>query len=794
MKKLNVLFGVFFCSGFAALAYQIYFAKKLALVFGSQSSATYTVLAIYMGGMALGAAIGARIARRTTRPVHLYAIAELIVALYCLFTPGIFSLAHDAYLVAADGIRPDSSRLVLYQILLGSLVLAVPTVLMGLTFPLLVRAASNLRSCLGSIAGFYSSNTFGAAVGALLAGYLLIPAIGMNGTLWLSTALDVLVAMVAFYIAGKDEVDSLDAAAAAAPVANEAVVANKADDDSARRLGLLVLFAVGAITLMMEVSTIHMLAVVIGNSAYAFSLMLSCFLGGLALGGRFAGRQAEKHAQATHHQRIRDGLSLLMFCILGSTFLWTAASAYFIMLAQMHVAHSFWLRELLRAIPAAVIIIPPAFAIGALYPVSMAAASGGRHDEIGFPSAINTLGNIVGVLLAGFILLPVIGGFQIALVCAAIVFVLLLATGASMMPGWSMIQRYGASAISLVFLLIAPKQLDLKLIATGTNVYFHLPYYLGWDVTDHAESADGGITAVMTHHDEKTNTDHKTLTTNGKFQGNNIMNDRSEMGPQLGYGLAPMRHLSNYDRALVIGYGTGVTSMVVHESGFKNLDVVDLSKDVVDIANRNFADVNQNVGEASGVSFYYTDGRNYLSLTKNRYDLISIQVSSIWFAGAASLYNREFYQLAASRLKDDGVLKQWFQLNHMSKANIHVILSSAAASFRHVWVYVVGSQGAIIASNSDHAFPSDDKNARLISMADNKVMKPYIDLYPKGVDTIKESLILQPDQVRRMLASHATALSDDNNLLLEYSTPKGNALHDAEFRDNLDYLKKFASL
>lgn len=789
MKKLNALLGVFFCSGFAALAYQIYFAKKLALIFGSQSSATYTVLAIYMGGMALGSALGARIARRTARPVHLYAIAELGIAIYCLCTPAIFSLAHDAYLFAADGFRPDAARLTWYQILLGSFVLATPTVLMGLTFPLLVRAASNIKSCLSSVASFYSANTFGAAIGALLTGYALIPAIGMNGTLWLSVAIDILVAVVAFYVASQETNAGSDAQIRQ----DNNTTQPNTPDTNAHKLGLLVLFAVGAITLMMEVSTIHLLAVVIGNSAYAFSLMLACFLGGLALGGRHAKDQAERQPLASHYRRLRNGLSLLMFCILCSTFLWTAASAYFIMLAQMHVAHSFWLRELLRAIPAAMIIVPPAFAIGALYPVSMAAASGGRHDAIGFPSAINTVGNIVGVLLAGFILLPVLGGFQIILTCAGIVFALLLATGASM-AGHSTMQRYTASAVSLLFLAITPKQLDLKMIATGTNVYFTLPYYWGWQVTDHAESADGGVTAVMTHYDQDVGAYNRTLTTNGKFQGNNIMNGVSEMGPQIGYGLVPIRHLSNFDRALVIGYGTGTTSMTVHESGFKALDIVDMSQDIVALANRHFSDVNHNIGQAPGVSFYYTDGRNYLSLTKNRYDLIAIQVSSIWFAGAASLYNREFYALAASKLNQEGVLKQWFQLNHMSKSNLHVILSSAAAAFRHIWVYAVGNQGAIIASNSEHAFPDASKEARLMRMVDNKVMKPYIDLYPGGINTIPQAMILQPSQVHRMLTGLGTTISDDNNLLLEYSTPKGNAMPDNEFRDNIAYLKRFATM
>ncbi|MBI1773565.1 MAG: fused MFS/spermidine synthase, partial [Burkholderiales bacterium] len=339
MKKIHTLFGIFFASGFAALAYQIYFAKKLALVFGSQSSATYTVLAIYMAGMAIGAAIGAGLAKSTRFPVRTYAMAELAIALYCLCTPYIFSFAHDIYLMIAVGYRPDSASLVIYQVLLGALVLLFPTILMGLTFPLLVRAIADSKSCIASISWFYSANTFGAASGALLSGYLIIPALGMNGTLWLSSVIDILVASLAFLLVSEAKTsDTLH---------TEGQEQSNQPVQSSHHFGLLVLLVVGALTMMMEVSTIHLLAVVIGNSTYAFSLMLTCFLAGLALGGRYAGKASRRSA----NEHLNEALFLLTCTILCSTFLWHLSSLYFYGLAKITVPYSFWFREFLRAIP-----------------------------------------------------------------------------------------------------------------------------------------------------------------------------------------------------------------------------------------------------------------------------------------------------------------------------------------------------------------------------------------------------------------------------------------------------------
>ncbi|MBI3728416.1 MAG: fused MFS/spermidine synthase [Burkholderiales bacterium] len=780
MKKIHTLFGIFFASGFAALAYQIYFAKKLALVFGSQSSATYTVLAIYMAGMAIGAAIGAGLAKSTRFPVRTYAMAELAIALYCLCTPYIFSFAHDIYLMIAVGYRPDSASLVIYQVLLGALVLLFPTILMGLTFPLLVRAIADSKSCIASISWFYSANTFGAASGALLSGYLIIPALGMNGTLWLSSVIDILVASLAFLLVSEAKTsDTLH---------TEGQEQSNQPVQSSHHFGLLVLLVVGALTMMMEVSTIHLLAVVIGNSTYAFSLMLTCFLAGLALGGRYAGKASRRSA----NEHLNEALFLLTCTILCSTFLWHLSSLYFYGLAKITVPYSFWFREFLRAIPAIVIALPPAFAIGALYPVSMNIASRGQHDGIGFPSAINTLGNIAGVLLAGFALLPAIGGFLTSLLCGIVAFVLLLlSTWITRDKSTPTSQQFGSAIAATLLLIICPKQLDLNVITTGINTYFKPTYYADGKMIDHAESADGGLTAVMSQIDK--GVEDKTLTTNGKFQGNNAMEKNSEMLAQAGFGLIPMLHLSNYDKALVIGYGTGVTAMAIHESGFKSMEVVDLSRDLVNIANRHFADVNQNFAFKPGVSFFYTDGRNHLSLTRQKYDLIAIQLSSIWFAGAASLYNQEFYTLAEAKLADKGILKQWFQLAHMSKQDLKVMIASLSHSFKYVWVYTVDNQGVMIASNSRNAFPDAAKEKHLLSMVSNQNMKAYLALYKEGIQSISGALILDPEQVRQLLESSETTLSNDDNLLLEYSTPKGNAMKDADFRDNLDYLKSFAA-
>ncbi len=252
--------------------------------------------------------------------------------------------------------------------------------------------------------------------------------------------------------------------------------------------------------------------------------------------------------------------------------------------------------------------------------------------------------------------------------------------------------------MALVF--VSPARLDYEMLSSGANVYF-APQKWG-TVIDHAESIDGGLTTVTTRPLEDATV--KTLLTNGKFQGNDAQ--RGEVQAQIGFAALPLLHQGRRENALVLGYGTGASSRVLHDAGFAHLEIADLSRDVVRMADAHFASINGKVSQQPGVQTHITDGRNLLLLTKRQYDVISIEISSIWFAGAASLYNREFYQLARAKMRPDGVLQQWVQLHHMAPTDLLTIIGTLRAEFAYVSLYVVGGQGILIATNdAAHAEP-----------------------------------------------------------------------------------------
>jgi spermidine synthase len=350
------------------------------------------------------------------------------------------------------------------------------------------------------------------------------------------------------------------------------------------------------------------------------------------------------------------------------------------------------------------------------------------------------------------------------------------------------------TAVVPVFVLffLQPMALNYQALASGANVYF---LGSGWgEVVDHAESVDGGLTTVVKNQMPNDGKTVLTLLTNGKFQGNNAV--KGEVQAQIGFALSPLLHTPKREQALVIGYGTGTTSRALHEAGFSHLDIVDLSRDVITLANRHFNDINDRVTEKPGVSTYITDGRNFLLLQNRQYDVIGLELTSIWFAGAASLYNQEFYQLAKHRLKPDGVLQQWVQLHHLEPLDMLHIIGSVRAEFRYVWLYEIGGQGMIIATNDLLRQPSIE-NANQLN--NNKNLTRLLQVYGQGAEILLNNVLLTPSAIDKMLLSYGVPenywVSTDDNLFLEYHTPRGNALNsEKSAAQNRAFFDKYKSM
>ena len=393
----------FFVSGFAGLVYEIAWIRRASLVFGSTTAALSTVLAVFFGGLALGAWLGGRLALKAARPIRWYAVLELAVAATALASPALFGLVDGMYgraWRAALSLTTDPAGLTwleaaplltVVRVLLVALVLLVPTTLMGATLPLFVRQFTVSRERLGASIGFlYGLNTLGAAAGTLAAGFLLLPKVGVAGSIRLAAALNLLAGLTAWAM-------PLRAQAATGAQADRPAADTPAPPALRRALPAL-FFVAGFTAIGAEILWSRFLALVIRNSVTTYTLTLAVVLGGIVLGSWLA-------AQVADRRRLL-GVDLAGWCGLLLLFSGT-------MLAVPMFLPVAWWRGLGQGlVPIVMLMLPGAVAAGALFPLAnrLVLDDAARSAAgVGRMTALNTVGGILGSLVVGFGVLPHLG-------------------------------------------------------------------------------------------------------------------------------------------------------------------------------------------------------------------------------------------------------------------------------------------------------------------------------------------------------------------------------------------------
>src|ERR1700682_5840475 len=191
----------FILSGATGLIYEVLWARMLGLVFGGTTLAVSTVLAAFMGGLALGSTIAGRTAARLAKPLRAYGLIEVGIAVYALLVPLLFRFVDYAYAHIWQELHPGFFVFSLWRFALSGGTLLVPTTLMGATLPVLAAVllrAPRFNST--SVTRLYTCNLAGAIVGTVAAGFFLLPALGLRKTIFVAAALNFLIGVVAVLV------------------------------------------------------------------------------------------------------------------------------------------------------------------------------------------------------------------------------------------------------------------------------------------------------------------------------------------------------------------------------------------------------------------------------------------------------------------------------------------------------------------------------------------------------------------------------------------------------------------
>lgn len=700
---VGVFFALFTVSGFAGLIYESIWSHYLKLFLGHAAYAQTLVLAIFMGGMALGSWLVSRYTHRIRNLLLGYAIAELVIGILAVAFHGVFvsvtGWAFDTVLPALGG----SAMVDLFKWTLASALIVPASVLLGTTFPLMSAGIMRVYPQEGgrALSMLYFTNSFGASAGVLASGFYLIERVGLPGAMLTAGLLNVTLAFVVWLITKRIGDTGVPAPAQA----------GGAGEGGRRlfRLMIVLAFATGAASFAYEIAWIRMLSLGLGASSHAFEVMLSAFILGMSLGGL---------ALRLLPGAFRDDLRWLAGILVAKgVFAVGALGVYGVVLefvawamrAVAPTAEGYVLVNLSGHVASMMVMFPSAFCAGMTLPLATSALLVRGHGEasIGRIYGANTAGCIVGAAFATHVGMEALGvkgltgaGAIADLAMAAAVFAIGLRI--NLRTAFAAAAAVAAAAVAMY----ASSELDELKMASGV---FRQGKFLP------AERS-----RVVFYRDGKTATisvvdvgNSRSIRTNGKPDA--AIELASNAGPSSDEptmvlaGSLPFAFKPDARRVANIGFGSGLTTHVALGSPVvESVDSIEIERMVIEGAHH-FDPHNRRAYHDPRSRVHIDDAKTFFASHGTRYDVIVSEPSNPWVSGVSSLFSEEFYALVGRHLADDGLLVQWVQIYEINFDLIASIVKALGRHFGDYELFTTGTADVLIVAT---------KGARLPAMVD----------------------------------------------------------------------------
>ncbi len=730
---LYVVATLLFLSGAAGLIYQAIWTRILHYTFGNTEMAAATVLATFMGGLALGGALGGRFAPRIRRPVLAYGILEGIIALYGLvFTPLLYRMDFIYVLTGPD---PGPVSMMLIRFAVGGLLILVPTVAMGMTLPILVRGVVRRENSGKSLSRLYFLNTFGAVCGTFVSGFVLIPAAGLNVAMFVAVALGLIVcaATVVVQIRMKPvAAESLDGpetntGGAPSPQAFEQKFSPLALQHGALAAAFFS-FVTGFIALSSQILWFRLLGILMDGTIYGFSALLSAYLAGVAFGSFWVSRRLDQVRDPWgFYVKLQLGAALGSILTILILPLMPFLISGYIASEQKSPGSVFALKFFLVFLA----IATPTFFIGASFPLQARLASVGRNlsSAVGRVYAMDAIGCILGAGLTGLVLIPTIKNLN-ALLQFMIFFAILVALASTVFArlstedesepdppghrpgllagfrkdGRIRLFNYGI-AVFLIMVIVNPNVNVIRLVNSRYSVEDYTNtigarvkslYGDPGDLKNLEFQAEGAVTVVTVH---KTRENGLRLRNNGLNEAFHSATEPHYAEEILYLGMLPYLLHPDPKKALLIGLGGGGTLDMMTHGEFEQIEVAELEAEVVKASRFMFGNRSHPL-DLPHVKLRVDDGRNALlrhaRAKPHTYDIVVSQPSHPWLSGASNLYTVEHFRIVKRNLKPGGMLCQWVNLFRMNEKGFRSLMAAFSKAFPDGHVFQVDENSVFL--------------------------------------------------------------------------------------------------
>jgi spermidine synthase len=700
-----LILAVSFFSGLAALVYEISWSRQLESLFGHTANAAAVVLTAYFGGMAIGNAIGGRLASRMCA-FRAYAICEFFIATGALAIPFVLNATIQSWHNDRFDIDNPVWQLA-FRVLYSLTLLAPATIAMGASLPLMNEMVSHCFPPFDPRAGryfriAYAVNIFGAIIGVLMASSYLLAFVGVIRSSYAAAVVSMLCAFGSVVIASRAirrrvNVNSAEGVGSDTTHARQLLKRATSSTVSSRYWKFTACVS-GAVVLSLEVLYLRLFSLILHNSTYTFSFVLVGFLLGMLLGPFAINRLLRKHnpERLIHWISVIAAISIplsiagfvfgtrLEYCMLGRSFVTYYASGLAIVLA---------------------IVLPVATGCGMMLPLSWASninGSGISSREIGQLTMLNTVAAAFGAILASFVLFPRLGLWH----------------------SFALIAAVALSPALLKPLVLGQKPTLQQCFGVGGTLLVGLPFIIGdpedWVYTRRDESllrrwysTYGWIDVVE---NKKTGVKKVQQNLHYRFGATGANSEREFRQAHLPLLLHPKPR-----DVLFLGLGTGMTAggAVPHRE-LSKIDIVELIPEVVD-AVRLLGNENRNVVDEERSTTFIDDARHFVAQTRNQYDVIVSDLFVPWESETGYLYTVEQFRASRSRLREQGIFCQWLALYQLGIDDFEMIADSLRAVFPHVTIWwgrldSVRPIVALVGSDNPISIVGQDLDARLESL------------------------------------------------------------------------------